>query len=41
MDKEMLDRAMEIIEKYLDDSEFNVNTFAREMGMARPTCLAS
>ena len=35
MDKEMLDRAMEIIEKYLDDSEFNVNTFAREMGMAR------
>jgi len=35
MDKEMLDRAMEIIEKYLDDSTFNVNTFAREMGMAR------
>lgn len=35
MDKEMLDRAMEIIEKYLDDSDFNVNTFAREMGMAR------
>ena len=35
MDKEMLDRAMTIIEKHLDDSEFNVNTFAREMGMAR------
>lgn len=35
MDKEMLDRAMEIIEKHLDDSEFNVNTFAREMGIAR------
>lgn len=35
MDKEMLDRAMTIIEKHLDNSEFNVNTFAREMGMAR------
>ncbi len=35
MDKEMLDRAMQIIEKHLDDTEFNVNTFAREMGMAR------
>lgn len=35
MDKEMLDRAMEIIERHLDNSEFNVNTFAREMGMAR------
>lgn len=35
MDKEMLDRAMEIIEQHLDDSEFNVNTFAQEIGMAR------
>lgn len=35
MDKEMLDRAMDIIERHLDDTEFNVNTFAREMGMAR------
>ncbi len=35
MDKEMLDRAMAIIEKHLDDSDFNINTFAREMGMAR------
>lgn len=35
MDKEMLDRAMVIIEKHLDDSDFNINTFAREMGMAR------
>lgn len=35
MDKEMLDRAMLIIEKNLDNSEFNVNLFAREMGMAR------
>ena len=31
----MLDRAMVIIEKHLDDSDFNINTFAREMGMAR------
>lgn len=35
MDKEMIDRAIEIIERYLDDPEFNVNIFAREMGMAR------
>lgn len=35
MDKEMLDRAMDIIERHLDNTEFNVNTFAREMGMAR------
>lgn len=35
MDKEMLDRAMNIIEQHLDDTEFNINIFAREMGMAR------
>lgn len=35
MDKEMLDRAMSIIERHLDDTEFNVTLFAREMGMAR------
>lgn len=35
MDKEMLDRAMNIIEHHLDNTEFNVNIFAREMGMAR------
>ena len=35
MDKEMLDRAMDIIERHLDDTDFNVNIFAREMGMAR------
>ncbi|WP_455586185.1 two-component regulator propeller domain-containing protein [Bacteroides sp.] len=35
MDKEMIDRAMEIIERHLDNTEFNVNDFAREMGMAR------
>ena len=31
----MLDKAMAIIEKHLDNTEFNVNIFAREMGMAR------
>ena len=35
MDKEMLDRAMAIIERHLDNTDFNVNIFAREMGMAR------
>lgn len=40
IDKELLDRAMEIIEKHLDDTEFNVNVFAREMGMARTNLFA-
>jgi len=35
IDKEILDRAMSVIEKHLDDAEFNVNIFAREMAMAR------
>lgn len=35
IDKEILDRAMNIIESHLDDTEFNVNVFAREMAMAR------
>lgn len=35
MDKDILDRAMIVIEKHLDDTEFNVNVFAREMAMAR------
>ena len=35
MDKEMLARAMAIIERHLDNTDFNVNIFAREMGMAR------
>ena len=35
MDKEMLDRAMAIIEQHLDNTDFNVNIFARQMGMAR------
>ena len=35
IDKDILDRAMAIIEKHLDDADFNVNVFAREMAMAR------
>ena len=35
IDKEILDRAMAVIEQDLDDTEFNVNVFAREMAMAR------
>ena len=35
IDKEILDRAISIIEKNLDNTEFNVNIFAREMAMAR------
>ena len=34
-DKEFMDRAMKVIEEHLDDSEFNMNVFAREMGIAR------
>lgn len=35
LDKELLDRAISIIEAHLADAEFNVNVFAREMGIAR------
>lgn len=35
IDKDLLDHAMAIIEKHLDDTEFNVNVFAREMALAR------
>ena len=35
IDKKILDRAMEIIEEHLDDENFTVNLFAREMAMAR------
>ncbi|MDO4162907.1 MAG: two-component regulator propeller domain-containing protein [Bacteroides sp.] len=40
LDQDMLNRAMTIIENHLDDVEFNVNTFAREMGMARTNLFA-
>ena len=35
IDKEILDRATDVIERHLDDTDFNVNVFAREMAMAR------
>ena len=35
MDKALLDRATKIIEEHLEDTEFNVITFSREMAMAR------
>lgn len=34
-DKAFVDKAMRIIEWHLDDSEFNMSAFAREMGVAR------
>lgn len=40
IDKDILDRAMAIIEQHLDDTEFNVNIFAREMAMARTNLFA-
>ena len=35
MDKDLLDRAMGIIDRYYSDSEFSVDTFAKEIGMSR------
>jgi len=35
MDKALLDKILLVIEKYIDDTEFNINTFASEMGMSR------
>ena len=40
IDKELLDRAMNIIDRYLDNSDFNVTIFAREMAMARTNLFA-
>lgn len=40
MDKEIMDRALTIIEQHLNDTEFNVNIFAREMAMARTNLFA-
>ena len=40
IDKDILDRAMAIIENHIDDTEFNVNVFAREMAMARTNLFA-
>lgn len=35
IDKELIDRATKIIEENLDNSQFNMNEFAQEMGMSR------
>ena len=35
LDKEMLDRAMKIIDKHYMNSDFSVDVFAREMGLSR------
>ena len=35
LDKNLLDRAMKIIDRYYKDPEFTVDTFAREVGMSR------
>ena len=35
LDKEILEKSKAIIEKYLSDSEFSVEVFAREIGMSR------
>lgn len=40
IDKDLIDKAMEIIERHLDDTEFNVNTFAKEIGIARTNLFA-
>lgn len=35
MDKELVDKAMRVIDRYIDNAEFNVDILAREMGIAR------
>ncbi|MCD7973246.1 MAG: ATP-binding protein [Candidatus Azobacteroides sp.] len=34
-DQKLLNRATEVVSRYLDDPEFNVNTFAQEMALGR------
>jgi signal transduction histidine kinase/ligand-binding sensor domain-containing protein/DNA-binding response OmpR family regulator len=40
LDKEVIEKAQTIVEKYLDDSEFDVNVFAREMALGRTKLFA-
>ena len=40
IDKEILDKAISIIEANISNTDFNMNTFAREMGMARTNLFA-
>ncbi|MCT4588735.1 MAG: response regulator [Carboxylicivirga sp.] len=35
LDKELLDKALAVVEEHLQDAEFSVDLFAREMGMSR------
>lgn len=35
IDKELVNKAMDVIDKYIDNAEFNVDILAREMGIAR------
>lgn len=35
MDKEFIDKAMEIVQKHMGDPDFNMDMFAREVGIAR------
>lgn len=35
MDKEFIDKAMEVVQKHMADPDFNMETFAREVGIAR------
>ncbi len=40
LDKEVIEKAQAIVEKYLDDSEFDINAFAREMALGRTKLFA-
>ncbi len=40
LDKDMIEKAQAIVEKYLDDSEFDVNVFAQEMALGRTKLFA-
>ena len=40
IDKEIMDKAMRIIEENLENNEFNINTFANEMAMSRSALFA-
>lgn len=35
LDKELLDKTVEVIERHIDDTEFSIHVFANEMGMSR------
>lgn len=40
IDKEAIEKAQSIVEKYIDDSSFDVNVFAREMALGRTKLFA-